>query len=284
MRESSAERDNLEKNPIAEAKERLHATSIVLQQGREESSVNLFLFPDGSGSAASYAMLPEISPYIRVYGLNCPLRENPEKLRSCSLRDFTEPYLAEIRRCQQQGPYNLSGWSSGGIAAYEAAQQLVLQGERVEQLILIDSPNPIGLGKLPARLFDFLEHVGVFGMAPGVPLPTGLRQRFLAIVEVLDSYVPDPFSPVRAAPRTTAIWARDGVCKNASDPRPEQRSDDPREMGWMLENRENLGPYGWDRLIGKDNVDVQYIPDANHFTLIRSPRLGRLIGQVMLSD
>ncbi|KAJ5394178.1 uncharacterized protein N7487_011819 [Penicillium crustosum] len=41
--------------------------------------------------------------------------------------------------------------------------KLVTEGEAVEILTLIDSPNPIGLGKLPKRMYDFLENLGIFG-------------------------------------------------------------------------------------------------------------------------
>ncbi|KAF3386933.1 Conidial pigment polyketide synthase alb1 [Penicillium rolfsii] len=258
------------------------ATSILLQ-GRSSCPQTLFLFPDGSGSSTSYASLPSISPGLCVYGLNCPYMRKPQDLK-CALQDLTPSYVAEIRRRQPSGPYNLAGWSAGGIAAYDAAQYLVQQGEVVERLILLDSPNPIGLDKLPPRFYHFLEKAGVFGAHGGQTAPAWLIQHFLAFIDALDAWRPIPFRPASATPRTTIIWARDGVCKLPSDPRPEPQSDDPKEMGWLLENRTDLGPNGWDQLVGQ-GIRIESIENANHFTMVREPaatKLSEIIGRVML--
>ncbi|KAM5343388.1 hypothetical protein ACJ41O_011925 [Fusarium nematophilum] len=251
------------------------ATSVILQ-GRKSSQRCLFLFPDGSGSSTSYMGLPTISSNLCVYGLDCPYVRNPQDLK-CGLQDLTSSYLAEIRRRQPTGPYNLAGWSAGGIAAYDAAQQLVRQGEIVEQLILLDSPNPIGLEKLPPRFYKFLEGAGVFGTGKGQSAPKWLIQHFLAFIDALDQYKPVPFSPRGAIPKTTLIWAKDGVCNKPTDVRPVPQDDDPKEMSWLLENRTNLGPNGWDQLLGEENIDIACVEGANHFSMVREPRAGRLV-------
>ena len=115
------------------------ASSMMLQGNPKIATKRLFLFPDGSGSATSYAPLPPISSDVVVYGLNCPYIRSPHDMQ-CSLEDLTPPYLAEIRRRQPHGPYYLGGWSAGGISAFDAAQELERCGEPVARLILIDSP------------------------------------------------------------------------------------------------------------------------------------------------
>ncbi|KIN73202.1 type I polyketide synthase [Sulfitobacter guttiformis] len=52
-------------------------------------------------------------------------------------------YLAEIREVQPEGPYLLSGFSGGGITAYEMARQLKAAGEEVAVLALLDTPLPV---------------------------------------------------------------------------------------------------------------------------------------------
>ena len=49
-------------------------------------------------------------------------------------------YLSEVRQMQPSGPYFLSGFSGGGVSAYEMAQQLVAAGEQVAFLGLLDTP------------------------------------------------------------------------------------------------------------------------------------------------
>jgi amino acid adenylation domain-containing protein len=47
-------------------------------------------------------------------------------------------YIEAMRAVQPEGPYFLGGWSLGCVIAYEMAQQLVAQGQRVSQLLLLD--------------------------------------------------------------------------------------------------------------------------------------------------
>jgi thioesterase domain-containing protein len=48
-------------------------------------------------------------------------------------------YLRIIRTVQPAGPYNLLGWSFGGLVAHAMATELQMQGEEVSLLALLDS-------------------------------------------------------------------------------------------------------------------------------------------------
>ena len=259
------------------------ASSMMLQGNPRIATKSLFLFPDGSGSATSYAPLPPISSDIVVYGLNCPYMMSPHDMK-CSLEELTPPYLTEIRRRQPRGPYYLGGWSAGGICAFDAAQELERCGETVARLILIDSPFPIGLEKLPPRLYDFFSSIGMFGSENGKPPPKWLIPHFLAFVDALDKYRVEPFASGQG-PKTHIVWAADGVCKNPDDPRPEPRADDPREMNWLLNNRTDFGPNGWDLLLGREDVVVEILKNANHFSLMEGEKaldLARFVERAMV--
>jgi amino acid adenylation domain-containing protein len=52
---------------------------------------------------------------------------------------MVEQYLAAIHQVQAEGPYQLAGWSFGGILALEMAQQLQKSGESVALLAIIDT-------------------------------------------------------------------------------------------------------------------------------------------------
>ncbi|KAM0226570.1 hypothetical protein ACHAQD_000494 [Fusarium lateritium] len=257
------------------------STSTILQ-GTKHCSKTIFLFPDGAGSGTSYVTLPPISPDLRVIGLNSPYLTKPHEF-TCALQDITGSYLDEVRRRQPDGPYYFAGWSAGGVSAFEAARQFVSEGEKIERLILIDSPNPIGLGKLPKRMYDFLTELGIFGgfekgdntQSP----PDWLFQHFSVFIEALDKYMPQAFEP-GSAPRTTLIWATDGVCKNPDDKRPEERDDDPRGMKWLVNNRTDFGANGWDDFIGADNIRILTVEGANHFTLLREPVVSLVCGML----
>lgn len=259
------------------------ATSILLQGNPKTATKTLFLFPDGSGSATSYATIPAISSDVCVYGLNCPYMKTPENLK-CGLADLTGPYVAEIRRRQPKGPYNLGGWSAGGICAYDAARHLIFEeGEKVDRLLLLDSPFPVGLEKLPPRLYDFFNSIGLFGEGK-TPPPKWLLPHFLAFIDALDTYkaVPFPPSDKNKLPKTYLVWAKDGVCGKPGDPRPAPPPDgskDPREMLWLLNDRTDLGPNGWDGLVGEKNVAlVEVLEGANHFTMMKGDKARELAG------
>ncbi|KAK3386514.1 polyketide synthase for naphthopyrone YWA1 [Podospora didyma] len=252
------------------------ATSVVLQGNPKTASKTLFLFPDGSGSATSYATLPKIAPDVAVVGLNCPFMKRPEDLKNCALQDLTAPYLAEIRRRQPRGPYYLGGWSAGGICAYDASQVLMaVEGEEVAALVLLDSPNPIGLAKLPVRLYHFLNSLNMFGdgSSSGGEPPEWLLPHFIAFIDALARYKPKPFvggGPHGKAPMTYAIWAADGVYTSSGGKRLEEQPDDTREMEWLLNDRtEPFGPNGWDQLVGRDRMRNEVLRGANHFTMMR---------------
>jgi naphtho-gamma-pyrone polyketide synthase len=253
---------------MSEELKKYRASSILLQGNPKTALYTLFLLPDGSGAAVSYGPIDAVGTDVCVYGLNCPWLKTADKLVQFGLKGLATLYVEEIRRRVPRGPYNLGGWSAGGICAYEAAIQLTRQGETVDRLIFLDSPNPIGLEKLPPRLFDFINGLGLFGDGKA---PDWLLAHFLAFIDALDEWKPVPWDEAlnnkAPAPRSFILWAEDGVCKD-TDERPEYRDDDPREMRWLLENRTNFGGNNWDVLLGEKNLSIQRIKDANHFTML----------------
>lgn len=244
------------------------STSILLQGNPKTASKSLFLFPDGSGSATSYAFIPNISPDVCVYGLNCPFMKTPEDY-TCGIDGVSELYLAEVKRRQPHGPYCLGGWSAGGVVAFEVALQLLKEGETISRLVLIDSPCPIRLEPLPSRLHHFFDSIGLLGSGNPTGPPGWLLPHFESSIANLTAYKPSNMDP-KKAPKTFAIWARDGVCKYPTDPRPPPSADDPKSMRWLLNDRTDFGFNGWDKLLGAENITTTSMA-GNHFTMMRAP-------------
>ncbi|KAG8630570.1 hypothetical protein KVT40_002189 [Elsinoe batatas] len=247
------------------------ASSVLLQGNAKIATKTLFFFPDGAGSATSYAFIPNISPDVVVYGLNCPWLRTPEGLQ-CSLEQYVAKFLVEVRRRQPSGPYYFGGVSAGGILAYEAAQQLAQAGEKVERLVLLDTPDPVGLENPNQRMYDFLDSMGMFGMM-GTGAPSWLRPHFDAFLKLLDAYNVKQFVGT-SSPATHIIYAKDGMCKNPDDPRPEIRDDDPREMKWLINNRTDFSGGGWRTLLGEENLTITAVEDVNHYSILqKGPRI-----------
>jgi thioesterase domain-containing protein/aryl carrier-like protein len=82
--------------------------------------------------------VPEDFP---LYGLQAPGLDGTSQL-SRSVRDMAAAYIEHIRAVQESGPYQLLGWSFGGIVAHEIAVQLQAAGEHVSSLTIMDGYPP----------------------------------------------------------------------------------------------------------------------------------------------
>lgn len=98
----------------------------------------------------------ELREHFSVIGVQARGILSGDEPHTC-YEDMARDYLSEIRRFQPVGPYFLAGYSAGGLAAYEMAQQLTAAGETVECVVLFDTRMPI-----PRRLTikDKLEILG----------------------------------------------------------------------------------------------------------------------------
>ncbi|KAJ4291070.1 polyketide synthase [Kalmusia sp. IMI 367209] len=254
------------------------ANSVLLQGNAKVATKKFFLVPDGSGSATSYVSIPNISPDMAVFGLNCPFMKCPEKW-TCGVEGVSALYLAEIKRRQPEGPYIIGGWSAGGVMAYEVARMIVEAGEKVESLVLIDAPCPVALDPLPARLHIFFDQIGLLGTGKPGGTPGWLLPHFASAIKNLKDYDPIPMNP-KIAPPVLAIWCTDGVCPNPDDPRPPPgEGEDPAPMKWLLNNRTVFDDNGWAQLLPKDNFEYA-VMGGNHFTMMKGDHgatLGKLI-------
>ena len=103
----------------------------------------VFFFPGSSGHPVSFAALSEHLLSRPCYGLTVPGLDGKEKPFT-SVEDIAATILKRIRQVQPSGPYELAGYSFGGLLAYEAAQQLVASGETVSIVAIYDTFTPAG--------------------------------------------------------------------------------------------------------------------------------------------
>jgi amino acid adenylation domain-containing protein len=84
-----------------------------------------------------------------VYGLQARDLAEPTR-RPADIAEVARDYIAEIRAVQPHGPYQVLGWSFGGLIAHEIAAQLEAYGHEVALLALMDSyPDAGGRAELP---------------------------------------------------------------------------------------------------------------------------------------
>jgi glyine---[glycyl-carrier protein] ligase len=99
----------------------------------------LFCIHPAAGLSWSYSRLIRHIPSEHpIYGLQA---RNLASQRSFPQRteEVAADYLKSVREIQPLGPYNLLGWSFGGLVAHSMATQLQLEDEHVSLLCLLDS-------------------------------------------------------------------------------------------------------------------------------------------------
>ena len=73
-----------------------------------------------------------------------------------SIEEMATAHIQSIRTVQPQGPYLLGGFCNGGLIAYEMARQLVMQGEKIECLVLVVPAYPTRLHTLTHQVIKGL--------------------------------------------------------------------------------------------------------------------------------
>ncbi|UFS98656.1 non-ribosomal peptide synthetase [Nocardia huaxiensis] len=111
---------------------------IPLRSAPESTLPPLFCVHPAIGLAWCFAGLLSQLPHEQpVYGLQAP-HVNGEESHN-SVVEAARAYVAQLKTVQRHGPYQLVGWSLGGLIAYEMACQLQDAGEEVALLGLMDS-------------------------------------------------------------------------------------------------------------------------------------------------
>ena len=99
------------------------------------------IHPDG-GTVFCYQHLAHyLNPKQPFYGIES-IGINPQRESHTNVEQMATHYIQELKNIQSHGPYFLSGWSFGGLIAFEMAQQLTAQGEQIAFLCLIDIYPP----------------------------------------------------------------------------------------------------------------------------------------------
>ena len=143
----------------------------------------VFLIHPAGGNVLCYGPLAR---HVRrpVYGLQAPGLSG-EQPPVDDIEKMAALYMRSIREVQPHGPYVLGGWSSGGLVAFEVARQFEEQGEKVERVLLLDSPAPLLHGAIDrgTALLWFIRDLD-----PGVDL-SGLAAddvEGMSLAELLD--------------------------------------------------------------------------------------------------
>ncbi|MFE3380447.1 thioesterase domain-containing protein [Streptomyces anulatus] len=103
----------------------------------------LFCIHPGGGISWGYAgLLKHIGPEVPVYGVQARSLARAEQ-RPATMAEMVDDYVARIREVSPEGPYQLLGWSFGGVVAHAVATRLQEDGAQVPLLVVMDGyPDP----------------------------------------------------------------------------------------------------------------------------------------------
>jgi len=137
----------------------------------------VFFIHAGGGNVLNYlGLLQYLETDQPVYGLQARGVDGVLPPHS-SMYEMASHYIAEIRSVQSSGPYFLGGASFGGTVAFEVAQQLMLEGEKVALLALFDTIGPGSRGYRYWRTLMRVSRTQFDVLAQQNPLPLYILKR-----------------------------------------------------------------------------------------------------------
>ena len=147
----------IQADTIAALAEKIEAHSQALPGATAQAQSPLVLLRDSPGSAPPLYLVHPVGGNVLCYrGLVSELKGLSRKFyglqsfgalhetsATYTLESIASHYIAAIKTAQPQGPYDLAGWSMGGVIAVEMARQLLAGGDEVQRLLLLDAPAPL---------------------------------------------------------------------------------------------------------------------------------------------
>jgi len=102
----------------------------------------LFLVHSGDGEVRGYARLVKaLGDEQPVYGLRAIGLDGEGSLPK-TVREMASAYVREMKSAYPKGPYHIAGWCAGGVIAFEMAQQLLEQGEKIGLVGILNFEAP----------------------------------------------------------------------------------------------------------------------------------------------
>ncbi|MGK4578986.1 non-ribosomal peptide synthase/polyketide synthase [Kitasatospora sp. HPMI-4] len=119
------------------------AFDVVLPLRPKGRHTPLWCVHPGGGISWSYCgLLNHLGPEFPIYAIQARGLGRPEP-RPASIEEMAADYVDQMRKVQPDGPYQVLGWSVGGLVAHAIATELQKRGERTSLLAVLDA-YPVG--------------------------------------------------------------------------------------------------------------------------------------------
>jgi thioesterase domain-containing protein len=173
-------------------------------------------------------------------------------MRLRTVESIATAYVRQMKEARPRGPYLLCGYSFGGIAAFEMAQQLTAMGDTVSLLVMMDTYAPGMHAK--AMETDWRFYQPVLKPLKRLIIQWHIRRRRPVPAWLRPFYITDTYD--RA------------VRKYRPRPYPGRITVFKAEHAW--------GPpdLGWRELAG-GGLDLATVP-GDHYTMIHEPQVEQI--------
>ena len=262
------------------------SSQVLVSIQSQGSRVPFFCVHAVGGQVISYAEFSQELGFEQpFYGLQSPPANfSPES--DISIEQMATLYNREIRSVQPVGPYLLSGWSMGGLVAWEMAQQLMKEGETMGLLALMDTTPPSGYLEADDRADEIsmlarfaLDMSRLVGKDPR-PLveqffQADAQDQWKMVQETLTSY--GVLAPKTAHAEMTAllnVFTRNALAMNNYSLHP---SDQSVVFFRASETPERFSKL-WTKWSG-GGIQFHLVP-GDHFTMLRRPNV-RIIAETL---
>jgi thioesterase domain-containing protein len=240
----------------------------------------VFAIHGGDGGILFYGKLSERLGEVRpFFAFEAPALTAGAQIPEESVEETAAKYMEELLKVQPQGPYNLCGYSFGGVVAYEIASRLVARGESIAFLGLIDTDNPAAtarrrsLSERVALSWNDKNRVksGVFAKVSALSLRVGT-----GIVDRL--YTEAEEALARALPAAEKIARLRQVQLRKAHERAVEAYVPPRFSGKLTlfraavegDKYELAEDYGWSSLVGE--LEIITVP-GNHLSIFHDDNI-----------
>ncbi|RHX93800.1 hypothetical protein DLM76_12430 [Leptospira yasudae] len=80
----------------------------------------------------------------QIFGFQSPeLSLKKNAISKNTVKSIAALYVRELKAIKPTGPYTLLGWSFGALIAFEIAVQLEMTGNKIDTIMIIDTPSPL---------------------------------------------------------------------------------------------------------------------------------------------
>ncbi len=254
---------------------------VLLKPSKNE--LPLFCVHPLGGNLFDYHTLSKILDIHRpIYGLQ-PRGIDGKQQPIDRIEDMASYFIQSIQTIQPQGPYFITGYSFGGIVAFDIARQLTEQGEKIAFLGLVDIRCPV-IAELDTPFREWIdiqldrmrkltikEQFNYLIEKLFYPKSQAYRDEIVATLSDLDIFTPElvkvldcnvqaakEYQPQVFAGSATLFWSE--------------------YQDWYIKKHPTLG---WGDLVA-DGLDIQRIP-GNHTTLMQEPHVRVLAEKLELS-